>query len=225
MADKTKVRRATLADIPQLMKVDEEIWPQFRADEQMFRSRISVFPEGQFVATHNRQVVGSVFSQLVSYEDWVDRDFTWDEVTDKGTLRRTHNPKGDSIYGVGLAVTRRFQSSSVSRLLIVAAVQLVIRRNYQRILLGSRIPGYWRHRNMPVEEYIRTKNQRGRFLDPELALYQKYKGEPIKALPGYISDPASLDFGVLIDWENPLYGKIWRFPVGWFLNIFPSVIW
>jgi hypothetical protein len=227
MRQKIRVRQATLADVYRLLEIDKEIWPNFRASAEMFQSRITVFPEGQFVAVVGGKVVGSVFNQLVNYEDWKDKDFTWDEVTDNGTLRRTHNPRGDSIYGVGLAVAKQFQGSAASRLLTIAAVRWVVSNGRQQILLGARIPGYCRHSDIPVKDYIlETRGKRGRLLDPELAFYQKYGGEPIKPLPNYIHDPESLDFGVLIKWPNPFYGKpVSSIFVDWFLRICPSVIW
>lgn len=224
MKTRIKVRNAKMADIPALLAIDEEIWPQFRATPEMFQSRVETFPEGQFVAMLNGQVVGSVFTQLIDYKDWGDKTFTWNNVTDFGTIRRTHNPKGDSIYGVGLAVTKRFQGSATSKLLVMASVCMTIRMNLCQILLGSRIPAYHRHSEIPVEEYIHaTREKNNRFLDPELAFYQKYNGEPIKPLPNYMDDPESLNFGVLIRWKNPFYNKPLRWIIPFVLKIFPNI--
>lgn len=208
MKAKIKVRQARMNDVPALLKIDEEIWPQFRASDEMFRSRIEVFPEGQFVAVAENQVIGSVFSQLVNYEDWAEKDFTWNEITDCGTIRKTHQPNGDSVYGVGLAVIKEFQGTDASRLLAKAGVWLTVKLNCRQILLGARIPAYHKHQDISVAEYIKmTGGKSGRLLDPELAFYQKYKGEPIKPLPNYMDDPESLNFGVLIRWQNPFYNR------------------
>ena len=223
---KIKVRQATLADVPRLMEIDEEIWPDFRASAEMFQSRIFTFPEGQFVAVCNGQVVGSVFCQLVNYKDWINKDFTWAEITDHGTIRKTHNPDGDSVYGVGLAVAKRFQGSAASRLLTITAVHWVIKNNRRQILLGARIPGYCKHSNISVEEYIRTKRgKKGRLVDPELAFYQKYDGEPVRPLPNYIHDPESLHFGVLIRWRNQFHNKPFRsFFVALAIEVWPGIV-
>jgi GNAT superfamily N-acetyltransferase len=206
MKEKIKVRNAKLPDLPELLAIDKEIWPEFPATEEMFRSRIETFPEGQFVAEADRNIVGSVFSQLVKYEDWADKDFTWNEITDYGTIRQTHNQNGDSVYGVGLAVIKRFQGTGASHLLIVNIVQLAIRLNCRYILLGSRIPSYHKHSEIPPALYIKTYKGK-RLLDPELSLYKRYGGEPVKPLPNYMFDPESLNYGVLIRWQNPFYNK------------------
>lgn len=226
MRNKIRVRQATLADIPQLLKIDEEIWPEFRASAEMFQLRILTFPAGQFVAVCDSQIVGSVFTQLINYKDWENRTFTWDEITDHGTIRKTHNPNGDSMYGIGLAVAKRFQGSAASRLLTIAAVRWVIQNNRLQILLGARIPGYYKHPEIPVGSYIKmTRGKNKRLINPELAFYQKYGGEPIKPLPNYMHDPESLDFGVLIRWRNLFHNKPLRsFFVTRFLKLWPEMI-
>lgn len=227
MKNKIRVRQATLADVPQLLRIDKEIWLEFNANAEMFQSRIITFPEGQFVAVlADGQVVGSVFTQLIDYKDWENKNFTWDEVTDNGTLRRTHNPKGDSVYGVGLAVVKKFQGVGVSERLLIAVAGLTIRENYRRVILGARIPGYCRHSDIPAEDYIvKTRGKIGRLLDPELAFYQKYGGKPVKPLPNYIPDSESLGFGVLVNFKNPFHNKFYRKVVAWFLRVCPSVVW
>jgi len=211
MKRKVKIRQAKISDVPRLLEIDKEIWPQFRANGEMFRGRIETFPEGQFVAVVGSKVVGSVFTQLINYEDWKGKTFTWDEVTDSGTILRSHNPNGDSIYGVGLAVAKKFQGTSASRLLIMNSVCWTVQKNKLQILFGARIPGYHKHSDIPVEVYIKTTRKgSNRLLDPELALYQRYEGEPVKPLPDYIEDRESLNFGVLVRWRNPFYNNLFR---------------
>jgi len=198
------VRQATMDDLPGLLKVDAVVWPDFPAKEEMIRSRLEVFPKGQFVALCGDRVVGSIYSQLVYYE-FLPKSFTWMEITDGGTIRRTHSSDGDSVYGVGLAVLPEFQGTSTSHLLIVALVNLTIEFNCRQILLGARIPNYYKYCDMLVEKYIQAKTKRGRFVDPELEFYREYGGEFIRPLSGYMSDRESLDYGVLVRWSNPNY--------------------
>ena len=47
MKGKVKIRQARIEDIPEIMIVEEEAWPEgLRATEEMFCSRIETFPEG-----------------------------------------------------------------------------------------------------------------------------------------------------------------------------------
>lgn len=203
MKRKIIIREANISDIPDLMKIDQEIWPDFPATEEMFRSRIETFPEGQFVAVIKDQIVGSIFSQIVNYSTWQDKDFSWEEITDSGSINRTHDSSGDSIYGIGLAVKKNSQGGKVAEFLMIKMALLCLSLKLKRILLGSRIPGY-SYSSKPVEEYIFSERSSGKLLDPELAFYQKYGVKPIKALPNYMKDSESLDYGVLVTWENPI---------------------
>ena len=75
------------------------------------------------------------------------------------------------------------------------------------------MPRYNKFMNkMTAEEYISGKRN-NRSLDPELAFYAKLGLKVIKALPNYIDDPDSCNYGVLMVWKNPFYGK--PFPKFW----------
>lgn len=191
------VRQAKMADLAELLIIDEKIWPEFRATQEMLQSRLEVFPEGQFVAVCCGRIVGSIYSQLVDYE-LLPQSFTWVEVTDNGTICRTHNPNGNSIYGIGLAVLPEFQGTAASRLLIMAVADWAMNSDRYCFLWGARIPGYHRHSEISVEQYMRRKNSMGRYIDPELALYQKYGANPVRPLIGYMPDAESLNYGVLV---------------------------
>jgi hypothetical protein len=217
MKRKIRARQARLFDVPRLLEIDSEIWPNFSATEEMFCLRIKTFPEGQFVTEIDGKITGSVFSQMVRYEDWSSKDFTWEEITDCGKIRRTHNQNGNSVYGVGLAVAKEFQGTIASRLLISKIVQLAIRLNCQYVLLGSRIPSY--HKNSDISPSLYIKTCRGkRLLDPELSLYKKYGGEPVRLLPNYMPDPESLNYGVLIKWQNPFYNRPFKKVIASFID-------
>ena len=182
---KMSVRQAKLSDVPRLLEIDAEIWPDFRATREMFESRIETFPQGQFVVVVDGLVVGSAYSELIDYSVWSDKRFTWQEITNNGTIRQTHVVNGDSFYGVGMAVAKNFQGSVASELLTKSAVKLVITRNIRQILLGARIPSYHKYADrFLVEDYIK-QTKGSRLLDPELAFYGKYDGHPIKILPNY----------------------------------------
>ncbi len=210
-----KIRRCRKEDLPQLVDLDHKVWPFFPATPEMILSRIKTFRPGQFLAECNGRVVGAVYTQRINYDEWAKKKFTWMEITDNGTIKNTHRPDGDTLYGVGLAVKREFQGRGVSLRLIIAAGQLAIRLNVKQILLGSRVPSYHRHSEIPINEYL--ENPR----DPELRFYLRYGVEFIKVLPDYMPDPESLNFGVLIGRRNPFYGNPFHHLIA---TIFPYLI-
>lgn len=208
------LRMARENDIDQLLYLEEEAWlPGQRADREMFESCIKTFPDGIFVAEEKGKIVGVVVTQIVNYNyELEDFSLNWCEATDNGRIKDTHNPNGDTLYGVNLSVSRH-ASRNVSRLLLELVGKLAIKHNLKRGILGGRLPRYHKYKNkMSAEEYIHAISETGRTLDPELYLYQKIGLKMIKLLPNYFNDPESCNYGVLLVWENPFYPLTRRFP-------------
>ena len=67
-------------------------------------------------------------------------------------------------------------------------------------LPGARIPGYSRHRQSPVEEYVYGRTETWQAPRPSVVLYLKHGFEIVEIIPGYMEDSQSLDYGVLIEW-------------------------
>lgn len=235
MRKKIKVREGRIDDLEGMLLVEEEAWPKgLRASREMYESRLKTFPQGTFVAEAGGKIEGVVVTEILN-SDLINHIRTWDETTDNGYIRNTHNPEGNTIYGVNLSVSSRAQKR-VAIALLEAIEKLIIKYNLKQGLLGGRIPGFakyfkqycqkknlssvsdnevigYKQRDKVAEEYIWTTTSHGRALDPEIDFYKKRDFKPIKLLPGYIEDPQSLNYGVLFLWSNPFYGK--PFPRFW----------
>ena len=208
---KVKIKQARIEDIKEILIAEEKAWPEkLRATKEQFRSRIETFPEGTLVAIANSSVIGVVSTEIVDY-DIKDPIATWAEATDGGFIKKTHNPKGNTLYGVDLTVSQFVENTS--KLLMQEVGKLVIRYNLKQGVLGARIPRYHKFKDkMTVEEYINDRKG-NRLMDPELSFYAKMGLKAVKALPDYIDDAESRDYGVLMAWKNPFYGK--PFPKFW----------
>lgn len=206
-----KIRQARVEDIEGILIVEEEAWPEgLRATREQFISRIETFPEGTLVAITNDNIIGVIATEIVSY-DLKNPISNWNEVTDYGFIKRTHNPKGDTLYGVDLSISRFI--GNASKLLMEEIGRLVIRYNLKQGILGARIPRYHKFADrMTAEEYV--NGRRGnRPIDPELAFYTRLGLKIAGVIPNYIEDPESCNYSVLLVWENPFYGK--PFPKLW----------
>lgn len=205
MKNKIIVRQATLDDLEEILLVEEEAWPQeARATEEMFRARIETFPEGTLVAIENGRIMGVVVTEIIKF-DIKQPIPTWFEATDNGYIRKSHDPKGDTLYGVNLSVSR-YAGREVARLLLEGVKKIARDHSLKRVAFGARIPRYHRYsEKMTAEEYIQATTNSGRPLDPEIYFYQQGSAEVIKLLPDYFTDPESLNYGVLMIWENPDY--------------------
>ena len=210
---KIKVRQANMKDIDDILVIEEEAWPDgLRASEEQFISRIEVFPEGILVAEEidEGNIVGVVVTEILNY-DIKNPIPTWKEATDNGLIKKTHNPNGDTLYGVDLSVSRF--ANNASKVLILEIGKIIIRKNLKQAVLGARIPRYYKYnKRMDVKSYVYGKRGK-RPYDPELGFYGKSGLQIFGILPDYIDDPESCNYGVLLCWKNPFYGR--PFPKFW----------
>lgn len=204
------IRPSTLSDLDEIVKVEDLSWPEgLRADEDKYRSRIKTFCEGVICAETVNGIQGVVSTEIVNY-DLLNPISTWNEITDRGYITSTHNPTGNTLYGVSLSVSP-YAGIGVAKKLLNAAGELAIKKNLKRVVFGARIPGYRKyHQSMSAYEYVHQRTRRNRPIDPELAFYESVvvhgnKLYLVTILCNYFTDPDSHNFGVLLAWDNPQY--------------------
>lgn len=214
MGSKIKLRQARMEDIPDILVVEEESWPEgLRATEEMFRARIGTFSEGVIVAENADRIVGVVVGEIVKYDINAPHIPSWGEITDNGYIRKSHDPAGETIYGVDLSVSP-LANGGVSKSLMLAMGKLVIRLNLKQIVVGGRMPRYHKFADkMTPEEYLAARTKTGKYIDPEIWFYTKAGLRVIRIIPDYFDDPESCNNGVLLVWKNPFYGR--PFPKLW----------
>lgn len=222
---KIKIRKAKLEDIPEILKIEKLAWREEKAaTQEMFKSRIDTFSEGALVAIADGKIVGVVATEIVNYNESEMKN--WYEITDNGYIAKTHNPKGDTLYGVDLSVDPDYQNKGIGKKLMEAVGRLAIKYNLKQGILGGRIPNYHKFADkMSVEEYIKIEkeaNEEGIPLDPEILFWRKEYWNVglkiVKVIPNYFKDPESLNYGVLLIWKNPFYNKWYRWVVAKFFK-------
>jgi predicted N-acetyltransferase YhbS len=214
MQNEITVRNAVIGDIPQIIEVEKDAWGEDGAASlDVFQSRMDVFPEGVFVAQDNNKLIGVGVLEIVDFD--FDKDsFDWYRITDNGYLKKSHKNNGKYLYGVDLSVRPDYRRLGVGINLIENGLKVALTRGLEKFFLGSRIPDFHKYRDkMTAEDYVFAKDQSGRdiILDPELKFYiRSYYGSATrikKIIPNYFNDPASLNYGVLIEWNNPFFAK------------------
>jgi ribosomal protein S18 acetylase RimI-like enzyme len=206
--NKIKIRQARLEDIPQILEAEKAAWGKERAATfEMFESRIKTFPEGTKVAQINDNIAGAISTEIVNY-DLENDSPNWYEITDNGFIAKTHNPSGDTLYGVNLSVHPTWQNKEIGKELLRNIIEFGISMNLKRGLLGSRIPNYHKFAHkMKVEDYVNLCQQKSGSStiqpDPELLFYLKCGLKIVKVIPNYFEDPESLNYGVLLIMKNP----------------------
>ncbi len=190
----------------EVIEVEKNSWPpELQAPKEKFASRLNLFSEGFFVVRVDGKIKGVSTSQITTYDDSSIR--TWDEITDNGTIKQTHSPSGDSLYVVSVGVSAERQGKGIGGMLVQSQIDLAKKLGLKYLFLGARAPEYnaycKKNGEIPVEEYLKLKNEKGDTLDPEIRFYKRQGLHPAKIIPGFEPDTQSRDFGVVMLWENP----------------------
>ena len=196
--------------VADFVRVNEETWPPPIPQEYVWTTE-KVYR--QFMNCPHLLYAGIVDGEMactlsMAYIDEADiyKCSSWHDISGRGTLD-THRENGDSVFGIDLSVSPKYQGRGLADSVMQKAFIIsVILGNKKGAFLGSRIPGYHRHAGkISVEDYVFGKKRDGKTRDPEIRLYQSTGFRTVKIIPGYMEDPDSLDYGVLMFWENPFY--------------------
>jgi GNAT superfamily N-acetyltransferase len=205
------IRNTAHGDISKIVELQEVSFPQMAIEGMIWKSRhleshLKIFPQGQFVAEYEGQIIGSVSSLIVKLEPEY-KEHTWSEICG-GPEFRNHNPKGDSLYGADVSTHPDYRRIGIATLLYDARKDLCIRLNLRRIIAGGRLFNYCEFADkMSPDEYIK-KVIKGKIDEPVLGFQLKNGFKFIKVLQNYLKDSRSVDYATFIEWKNPDYKVI-----------------
>lgn len=216
-----RIRRATLADITQLQKVEVSVWegitttPNVFTGEQ-FVAQITRAPEFFFVAENKRtgEIVGYLTGLLADIPlDQLDNAVTtWAAACENGWYSN-HLPNGSCYFGASLSVTPSAERKGLGDRLVNRGMEELVRQGIAYAYLGSRLPGmrHWLEQNpgKDAQDYFELRRDDGTAYDPELRYYARDM-QVRKLLPDYFPDYESCDHGALVVWPNPLHKKVPR---------------
>jgi predicted amidohydrolase/ribosomal protein S18 acetylase RimI-like enzyme len=199
-----EIRNAQIADVPAIIALTKRVYPEESAyPPGMIRGQVNAFPEGQFVAVYDGEVVGYAATLQVA-ERQIFRQHTWSDVTGAG-YASLHNGQGDWLYGVEVCVDPGRRRSKIGKRLYEVRQRLCRDLRLKGIAFGGRIPGYRRRKREypnPVE-YLNAVRER-EIRDPVASFQMKLGFEPELLLADYHSeDKASGGHAALMVWRNP----------------------
>lgn len=200
------MRNLQIADYPSIKKLMDLVYRKAGGawTNEQFASQLSRFPEGQFCLEDRGEIVAAVLSLIVDYKKYGDQH-THAEITGDGYFT-THDPRGDTLYGVDVIVHPDYRGLRLGRRLYDTRKTLCEKLNLQRIIFGGRVPGFDEYSDkLTPQEYIDLVKRREIF-DPVLTFQLDNDFHIRRIVTDYLpEDSESHGFAVISQWFNINY--------------------
>ncbi len=169
-----------------------------------FLNHARLFPEGQFVALVDGQVVGSTSTMRIDF-DFANPQHGFLDIIDHGWLSG-HNPRGAWLYGADMNIHPDYRRLGLGRRLYEARTALVERLNLRGQIAGGMLPGYAQHADrLSALEYCQ-KVVAGELTDPTLTAQIKNGFRFVEVLHDYfVNASGAYKAAALIVKANPRY--------------------
>ena len=197
------VRKLRRSDVPALQDLQRrcfgglEPWSRAQIESQLQR-----FADGQLCVELDGKLVASSSSLIINADEYAGWH-NFDQVSGNGYIRN-HDPGGDTLYGIDIAVEPSVRGMRLARRLYEARKELAVRKNLRAFMIAGRIPNYKKHSAMlSPEEYVRRvlhKELKDPVLTAQLANGFAVRGVLKNYLPG---DAESVGHAVFMEWLNP----------------------
>ena len=202
-----EVRNLTMQDFQQLKESMIQAYASMGVqywDEPALEQLINRFQQGQICITLNDQVVGCALSIIVNYDKFGD-NHTYEQITG-GYSFETHDPKGDTLYGIEVFIHPSFRGLRLARRLYDARKLLCENMNLRAIIAGGRIPNYKKYAHeLTPREYI-DKVKRREIYDGTLSFQLANDFQIRRVIKGYLpEDGESKGYATLLAWYNVYY--------------------
>lgn len=155
------------------------------------------FPEGQFVIQDADAILRATSTTLRVGRERAFSPHTWMAITGMGTLS-THDPAGEILYGVNIAVDPDCQGRGLAHALYRTRFELGRRLGCSAFAAGARIPGFHSMAGQfSPEEYV-ARVIGGEIFDPTLSKQLALGFHVVGVLPDYAYDHETLGHAALI---------------------------
>lgn len=204
-AGPVRVRAARLEDYASIRALQRASQPYATPwTLRQLESQIHAFPEGQFVAASDGQVIGAAASLIVNWDEYA-LDHTWKGITGDGNFT-THDPRGRTLYAADLVTDSSRRGFGVARALLQSQRRLARRRNLRRIIATARLPGYGAASATLSPEQYAMRVIWGDIADAAMRFKMSQGFQYCGVLHGYMPEDAeSCGNAALLAWLNPLY--------------------
>jgi len=204
---KIEVRNLTIDDYQQLkssmVQAYASMGGQYWSEAALGRL-IEKFPEGQICVTLNDNVVGCALSIIVDLEKFGDVH-SYKQITGGYTFD-THDPGGETLYGIEVFIHPGYRGLRLARRLYDARKVLCEQLNLKGVVAGGRIPNYHTYADkMSAREYIGSVKRR-EIYDPTLSFQLANDFQVKRVLKNYLpEDKESMGYATQLVWYNVSY--------------------
>jgi GNAT superfamily N-acetyltransferase len=171
----------------------------------LIERQLERFPEGQFVAvTHaeGREVVVGTATTLRTRRPPDAPPLRWHQVIGDYSLP-FHDPEGDWLYGVEIAVHPEYQRRGIASALYTARLGLVPELGLKGWYAGGMLMGYHRYADVLTPRAYAERVLAGELTDPTVTM-QLHRGlRPLAIVEDYYPEPKAGGCAVLIAWQPP----------------------
>lgn len=180
--------------------------PEIYWKEHHIKTLVEKFPEGQVGIKVDNELAGCALSIIVD-RLLFDNKHTYNDITGAYSFN-THNPKGDTLYGIDIFIRPKYRGLRLGRRLYDYRKEICEKLNLKGIVFGGRIPNYYKFsENISPKEYI-DKVRKKEIHDPVLDFQMSNDFHPVKVLKGYLEgDKESKEYAVLLEWDNIYFEK------------------
>lgn len=199
------MRQLEKSDFADVREVHRGAYPELESwSLQQFVSQLELFPEGQLCVEIDGRVVATSSSLIVNLRD-LPAHHTYHDVCEGGMIRG-HDPDGDTLYGIDIAVHPDFRGQRFARRIYDERKELAKRLNLRGIVFGGRMPNYSRYaEEISPQEYL-AKVLRKEIRDPVILAQLANGFIAREVIENYLpNDTESSGHAVLMEWRNPSF--------------------
>ncbi|MDX1908327.1 MAG: bifunctional GNAT family N-acetyltransferase/carbon-nitrogen hydrolase family protein [Bacteroidia bacterium] len=165
---------------------------------------LELFPEGQLALLVNGRVAACALSIIVDYARFGD-NHTYAQITGN-FMFSTHDPQGDTLYGIEVFVHPEYRGLRLGRRLYDARKELCENLNLRAIVAGGRIPNYAQYAHLFTPRQYIEKVRLKDIFDPVLTFQLSNDFQVKKILRNYLlGDVESQEYATLLEWSNIYY--------------------
>jgi GNAT superfamily N-acetyltransferase len=187
-----EIRNLRYEDIPEVVDLQPIVFPPPFSPDLLWKpsdleKHLSVFPEGQFVATLGQKIIASCSNtRLVRY----DKDLKWEDAI------TGFESDGTILFGLDISVHPDYRGLGIGRAFYNLRKRLVT--GYYMTV--CRVPDFHLSPQLTAQEYV-NKVINSELTDRTLTPFLRYEMKVVDILRGHMIDPESRDTSVVLEWR------------------------